>query len=949
VLYSHPSNYVDSPEFPFILLLNILGVSYNMVKSFFPLVSSSSLFLNKPHANLFMDKIFILDASGYIYRSYFAIGQMTNSKGQSTNALFGFARSVLKLIKDFKPTHIVSVFDGPNNASKRTAIYKDYKAHRSDMPKDLYYQIAWAQEMCQLMGIPELMVPNVEADDTMGAVAVWAAEQGATAYLCTSDKDMCQLVNDKILILNTFKENLILDAQGIENQFGVKPEQMVDYLSILGDASDNIPGMAGFGAKTAAELLKTFGSLDYILSHPEEMSGKKKQTVIEQREKALLSRDLVKIDLQVPFPKESEFFRMQPPQWLALKEFYTDKNFNTLIRELEAQRLEFQKEAPTESVEPKVEEKLSYHLVNDEQSLNQLVDFLSQQKEICIDVETTDPNPNLAELVGIGVGIATHEAWYIPVNGFLHIETVLKKLKPIFENPNIGFFGHNFKYDYHILSKYGIYLKNIIFDTMLASYLLNSHSRQHSLEYLALEMLDIVAIPIQDLIGKGKNQLNMRNVPFDKICTYCCEDVDITIRLKELLSKQLEERHLMHLYRTLELPLLPVLARMEKRGIFVDKGYLDFLSKELSSQIHQLETAIFEMAGETFNLNSPKQLSHILFTKLGIKPPKKTATGHSTNAEVLESLKDRYPIAEKLIEYRTLEKLRSTYVDSLPGMINSATSRIHCTFNQSVAATGRLSCQDPNLQNIPVRTSVGRLIREAFRPQKEGWSYLAADYSQIELRILAHLSEDPILMEAFTSKQDIHTYTASLIFGIPLESVTQEQRYQAKAVNFGIIYGQQAFGLAQGLGIDNKEAAIFIKMYFQRYQKVKEFIEHSKESARKSGRAITAFGRERLIPEITSTNGMIRATAERFAVNTPIQGTQADLIKSAMLKIDERIIQEKMQGYMILQIHDELIFEVPNDELDAMSKLVKETMEGVMHLKVPLVVDINIGKNWKEC
>lgn len=896
-----------------------------------------------------MDKIFILDASGYIYRSYFAIGQMTNSKGQSTNALFGFARSVQKLIKDFKPTHLVAVFDGPNNASKRKALYPNYKAHRSDMPQDLYYQIAWAQEMCQLIGIPELMVPNVEADDTMGAVAVWAAAQGATAYLCTSDKDMCQLVNDKILILNTFKENLILDPQGVENQFGVRPDQIVDYLAILGDASDNIPGMAGFGTKTAVDFLKQFGTLDYILSHPEEMPGKKKQEiVVDQRENALLSRELLKLDLHVSFPQESEFFLMQKPQWQPLKEFYVDKNFSSLIRELDAQRVEFEKTGPLPT-EPKKEEKLAYHLVNDEQSFNQLVDFLSHQKEICIDVETTDTNPRLASLVGIGVGIAPHEAWYIPVNGFLHIDTVLKKLKPIFENPHIGFYGHNFKYDYHILSRYGIELKNIIFDTMMASYVLNSHSRQHSLEYLALEMLDKVAIPIQDLIGKGKKQLSMLDVPFDKICHYCCEDVDLTIQLKILLSKQLEERQLMGLYKEIELPLLPVLARMEKRGIYVDRNYLHDLSKQLATQIHQLEITIYDLAGETFNLNSPKQLSEILFTKLGIKPPKKTATGHSTNVEVLESLKDRYPIAEKLIEYRTLEKLRSTYVDNLPSMINPSTSRIHCTFNQSVAATGRLSCQDPNLQNIPVRTSVGRLIREAFLPQNEGWSYLSADYSQIELRLLAHLSEDPVLIEAFNSNQDIHTYTASLIFGIPLEAVTQEQRYQAKAVNFGIIYGQQAFGLSQGLGIDTKEASLFIKMYFQRYQKVKEFIEQSKESARKSGRAVTAFGRERLLPEITSSNGMIRATAERFAINTPIQGTQADLIKKAMLKIDERIIHEKMKGFMILQIHDELIFEVPQEELDAMSKLVQETMEGVMELKVPLVVDIHIGKNWKEC
>jgi len=897
-----------------------------------------------------MDKIFILDASGYIYRSYFAIAQMTNSKGQSTNALFGFARSILKMIKDFKPTHLVAVFDGPNNASKRTAIYTDYKAHRSDMPKDLYYQIMWAQELCQLMGISELMVPNVEADDTMGSIAVWAAEQGATTYLCTSDKDMCQLVGDKIKILNTFKENLILDAEGVENQFGVKPEQIIDYLAILGDASDNVPGLPGFGPKTAADLLKAFGSLDYILAHPEEVPGKKKQdTIKEQRGMAILSRDLVRLDLEVPFPKESEFFRMAHPNWQSLKEFYASMNFTSLIRELDAQKKEVELQSGVETPVEKIEDKVSYHLVNDEASLNNLISFLSTQSEICLDTETTDIHPYRAELVGIGLGVEPKEAWYIPLNGSLSQEMIFSKLKPLLENPNIGFYGHNFKYDYHVLQNYSIQIKNIIFDTTLASYILNSHSRQHSLDHLVLEIFDKVKITLQDLLGKGKNQLTNKDVALEKISEYVCQGIDYTIRLKQHLSKQLEERQLTSLFNNLELPLLPVLAEMERRGIFIDKDCLQELSKVLGRQIRQLEEAIYTMAGEEFNINSPKQLSEILFTKLGIKPPKKIATGHSTNAEVLESLKNSYPIAEKLLEYRTLEKLRSTYVDSLPLEIDPKTNRIHTTFNQSVTATGRLSSQDPNLQNIPVRTNEGRLIRHAFRPQYEGWSYLAADYSQIELRLLAHLSEDPALMNAFISNQDIHVFTASLIFDIPIESVTKEQRFQAKAVNFGIIYGQQAFGLSQGLGIDHHSASTFIKMYFQRYPKVKEFIEKSKETARKTGKAVTLFGRERLLPEITSANGMIRSTAERYAINTPIQGTQADLIKLAMLKIDEKIKKAEMKGYMILQIHDELIFEVPNEEIEAMSSLVRESMEGVMKLKVPLIVDIIIGKNWKEC
>lgn len=890
-----------------------------------------------------MEKLYILDASGYIYRSYFAIPHMTNSKGESTNALFGFIRSVLKLIKDFNPTHLVAVFDGPNNSKLRTELFPDYKTHRKEMPKDLLYQIMRAQLFCQLIGIPELMVPNVEADDTMGSVALWAETIHATAYLCTSDKDMCQIVTDKILILNTFKENLILNPDGVENQFGVRPSQMVDYLAITGDASDNVPGLTGFGPKTAAALLKKFGTLDYILAHPEDVPGKKKQeTLLEEQEKVLLSRKLVTINTAVSFPPQTDFYRLGTPSWDLLKEFYTSMNFFSLIKEMEIP-------ASVEKVDSAEPEPLSYTLVNDEPSLDSLIAYLSQQKEISLDTETTHFQPIKAELVGIGFSVEPKKGWYVPLNGQIDPAIVLKKLKPLLENPAIGFYGHNFKFDCHILENYGIDIANICFDTMIASYLLNSHIRKHSLEYLALELLDKKLTPIQDLIGKGKGQLNMKDVPLEDVCNYCCEDVDYTVRLKVLLSKQLQERGLSSLFYDLELPLLTVLEKMERQGIFVDTDYLKSLGQVIGGEIRQLEQSIYEMAGETFNLNSPKQLSQILFVKMGIKPPKKIATGHSTNADVLESLKGAYPIASKLLEYRTLEKLRSTYVETLPQEVNPKTLRIHGNFNQSVAATGRLACQDPNLQNIPVRTEVGRKIREAFRPQKEGWSFLAADYSQIELRLLAHLSEDPALIKAFTANEDIHAFTASLIFGVPLEEVTKEQRHQAKAVNFGIIYGQQAFGLSQELGIDTKTAGAFIHLYFQRYPKVREFMESRKEIARQTGRATTVMGRERLLPEMKSQNAMIRATAERFAVNTPIQGTQADLIKMAMLQIDKKLMHEKKKGFMILQIHDELIFEVPDEEVESISKLVQNTMEGVMQLKVPLIVDIHIGKNWKEC
>ena len=661
----------------------------------------------------------------------------------------------------------------------------------------------------------------------------------------------------------------------------------------------------------------------------------------QEKEKVLLSRRLVTIDTEIPFTKEISFFEMGSPQWADLKEFYRDKNFASLLREMEDQVKE-----PVRLVEV---HDLLYQKIEDLEALNELVKMLSTCSQICVDTETTALHPMEARLVGVGLGIEKGKAWYVPLNGKIAREVVIATLKPLFENPSIGFYGHHVKYDFHVLLNEGITIAYLCFDTMLASYLLNSHSRQHSLDHLSLELFGKVKISIQSLIGKGKNQLGMQDVPIDQVCAYCCEDVDYTMRLKDLFEPQLIERGLTSLLNDVELPLLPLLAKMERKGIFVDADYLSHLGLEVGREIQVLAEEIYAMADETFNLNSPKQLSLVLFEKLGIRPPKKTTTGHSTSADVLESLKHQYPIAAKILEYRSLEKLRSTYIEALPKQINPQTGRIHCTFNQFVTATGRLSCQDPNLQNIPVRTEVGRKIREAFRPQFEEWSYLAADYSQIELRLLAHLSEDETLMKAFQSQEDIHTFTASQIFNLPLEEVTREQRYQAKTVNFGIMYGQQAFGLSQELGIDPKTAARFIQLYFERYHKVKEFIEECKAKARETGKAVTLLGRERFIPEIKSTNGMIRTMAERLAVNTPIQGTQADLIKMAMIEIDKEMVKKNMRAFCILQIHDELLFEVPVEEIEEMKTIVHDAMVHVIQLKVPLIVDIHIGKNWKEC
>lgn len=887
-----------------------------------------------------MNSLYIIDAVNFLFRSYYAIGNMTNPKGVSTNALFGFIRSFYKIMEDFSPDFVVAVFDGPNNKLSRTELYAEYKSHRAKMPEDLFPQIEKALEWCQLAGIPNISVPGVEADDTMGSMAAWAEKQGIKVFLCSSDKDLCQLVDDHIMMVNPSKNNLIVDKAKVKELFGVTPKQMIDYLAIVGDASDNIPGLEGFGPKTAASLLEEFGTLDQILANPEKVVGTKKQEILRRdREIALLSRKLATIDLNIDFCREEAFFHLKQPNLVALKTFYQEMNFLSLLKEMDTQQLTLS--------EKKEEGPVEYQLVEDEVTLCALIETLKKEKEVCLDTETTDIRPLHANLVGIGLGVQPAQAWYIPLNGKLPKAVVLEKLRELFSYPS--FYGHNIKYDLHVLQNMGLAAPYISFDTMLASYLLTPQKHQHGLDELSFEKLDKKKIPIETLIGKGKNQLSMEEVPLDKITPYCCEDVDCTTRLKTLFEKELEARELTSVLTQIEIPLLPVLASMERRGIYVDPKKLQEMSQELAQTIGGLETAIHQLAGESFNLNSPKQLGKILFEKLGIKPPKKTQTGFSTSAEVLEELKEEHPIAQKILEYRTVEKLRSTYVDALPLQIHPKTGRIHCTFNQSVAATGRLSCQDPNLQNIPIRSTLGKKIREAFRPEKEAWSFISADYSQIELRLLAHLSEDPILLKAFNEGEDVHAYTAAVVFNAPLKEVSYEMRQKAKAVNFGILYGQQAFGLSQGLGIGYKEASAFIETYFQRYTRVKEYLEYCKESARQTGRVVTLTGRHRPIPEILNKNPMIRSASERLAINAPLQGTAADLIKIAMIQVDAYLKDHPHLGYMLLQIHDELLLEAPDAHIVELSSKVKEIMETVLKLKVPLTIDISVGKNWGEC
>jgi DNA polymerase-1 len=878
-----------------------------------------------------MKKLYIVDAVNLLFRSYYAIGPMTNPNGESTNALFGFIRSLYKLIGEFSTDYLVAVFDGPDNKKMRTEIYADYKSHRKAMPEDLYPQIERALQWCELAGVPFLSIPGVEADDTMGSIAVWAERQEAEVYLCSSDKDLCQLIDDKIFMIQLHKDNLLVDKQKVQEIYGITPKQMIDYLAIVGDASDNIPGLEGFGPKTAASLLQEFGTLDAILSHPEKVSGAKKQeTIREGKEIALLSRQLATIYKEVDFPKDETFFQIKSPHIEPLQQFYQEMHFLSLLKEMEPKG-----EKPDTRL---------YHSVKTLDELDKLVDNLSTEAEICLDTETTQLRPLQARMVGIGLAINSGGCWYIPLNGEIPRDQVLSRLEKLFSHPHLSFFGHNVKYDLHVLKNEKLPTPAISFDTMIASYLLTPQNQRHNLDHLALDRLRITKIPITDLIGKGAKQISMEEVPIDKVTTYCCEDVDCTARLKKIFEKELESKELMPVFATVEMPLIPVLTKMERRGIYVDTQILEQMSKNLAHKIELIEKEIYALAGHEFNLSSPKQLSKVLFEEMGIPAPKKTATGFSTSADVLEEL--GFPITQKILEYRSLEKLRSTYVDALPQEINPTTNRIHCTFNQSVAATGRLSCQDPNLQNIPVRTAEGKKIRSAFKPQEPQWSFISADYSQIELRLLAHLSEDPILLKAFNEGEDIHAYTASVVFDVPLKAVTDEMRHKAKAVNFGILYGQQAFGLSQGLKIDFRDAASFIETYFKRYPRVREFLEFCKESARQTGRVVTMTGRHRPIPDILAKNPQARAAAERLAINTPLQGTAADLIKIAMIQIDQVMPKD---AHMLLQIHDELLFETPDSSIETLASQVKTIMEGVMHLKVPLEVDISIGKNWGEC
>jgi DNA polymerase I len=883
------------------------------------------------------DTFLMIDASGLLYRSFFALPPLTSPSGEPTGALFGFIRSILKVHQKVGSVLVVAVFDGPENKKSRLSLYPEYKATRKPTPSELIFQIGEAKKFCSLWGIPFLSQPGVEADDTIASVASWAQKElPVPIYICTADKDLAQLVNDKVKLINPAKDDKISDEETVLSDIGLPPSKLIDYYALIGDASDNVPGIDGIGPKTALELLTQWGSLDNLLDHAHEISGKKGERIQQGKEIALLSRKLVTLDHSVDIPKDRTFYLHKPSDFPALHTFFQEKGFKTLDSLLASPN-------PSPELRP-----CTHEIVRTKNEFDHFLQWLKKQKNVALDCETTSIDEYSAELVGIGVGAEPAFVYYIDCRNEIPAKSIVEAINTVLHENHIGLIGHNIKYDLHVLSRYGLAMPKLDFDTLIASWLLNSHERNHNLDDLSRRHFNKEKIPIESLIGKGKTARTMAEAPVEEAARYCAEDVEYTLRLKALFEPQLKETHVNTLFHHVEMPLIPILFRMENWGVYINVEHLQVLKESIDRSLNELETDVYAMAGKEFNINSPKQLSEVLFSDLKLPKQRKGKQHLSTNADVMEELSLFHPIAQKILEYRQLEKLRSTYLETLPKQIR-ADGRVHCRFIQSGTATGRLSCQDPNLQNIPVRTELGKEIRAAFEPQSPGWVYVSADYSQIELRLLAHLSQDPVLVKSFNEEIDIHAMTASELFSVPLDKVTEEMRRKAKAVNFGVIYGQQAFGLARELRISTKEAQKFIDFYFARYKKVQSVLEQAKQKAHETGMAETLTGRRRLLPDINAQDFIVRSAQERLAVNTPFQGTAADMIKRAMISLDSWLAHHKLQTKMVLQIHDELLFEAPESELDLLLPTVRTMMESAMELIVPLRVEISVGKNWKEC
>ncbi len=884
------------------------------------------------------ERLFLIDGAHTLFRSYHAIRDLVTSKGFPSNAIYGFVQTLQKIIKDYEPEYLAVVFDLPA-PTFRHKIYPEYKANRDPTPEDLVVQIPWVKKFLAAYRIPCLEQEGYEGDDIMGTLARQAGEKGLEAVLVTGDKDLCQLVGPGIKVLEPRKD-IMLGPDEVMARHGVAPEQLTDLLALTGDKVDNLPGLPGVGPITAAALLTQFETLDEIMARTAEIKKPALRKLVEEnKDKIRQTHQLVEIFCEVPLSLGVADLKRKEADISILRELFLQFEFHRFREDLPAER------------------RLSdahYKTILDKAEFGELIKLLAQSKQgFALDLETTSKTPILAELVGLSFALDGGRAYYVPVgHNYLGVPSqlssafVLEGLRPLLEDPNLPKFGQNIKYDLLVLKKKGVHVRGVAFDTMIASYLLDPSLRRHNLDALALTHLQHKMISFKEVTAE-KGLKTFDEVELKDAALYACEDAHATYQLTTILEKKIKEKDFEPLFCDVEIPLIEVLTEMELTGVKIDTAFFHGLSVEFQGALGKLEKEIHELSGGPFNINSPKQLGSILFDQLKLSQPKKTKTGYATDVKVLTRLAAEHPLPQLVLDYRSLAKLLSTYVEALPRLINPVSGRIHTSFNQAVAATGRLSSSDPNLQNIPIRTADGRRIRQGFIPE-EGMLMLSADYSQIELRILAHISNDTGLQEAFKKDEDVHAHTASLLFDCGLEVVTDEMRRQAKVINFGVIYGMGSFSLAQQLNISREEANAFIDQYFQTYSGVKAWREECLDQVRKAGYVTTMLNRRRYVRELSSKNQGVRAMAERTAINTPIQGTAADIIKLAMIRVFKRLREKPLQTRMILQVHDELVFEVPEGELEAVSDLVREEMEGVMPLQIPLKVDMQTGKNWSE-
>lgn len=924
-------------------------------------------------------RLFLLDAYALIFRGYYAFikNPRINSKGLNTSAIMGFMNSLLEVIRKEKPNYLAVCFD-KGGSQERFSIFPEYKANRDETPEAIRIAIPYIHKILDAMQIPIIEKEGYEADDIIGTLAKQAEQEGYTTFMVTPDKDYGQLVSENIFMYKPARGGKDIEIWGVEEvkqNFGVNsPEQVIDLLGMMGDAVDNIPGFPGVGEKTAQKLIQEFGSIENLLQNTDKLKGKLRENIENNAEKGLLSKRLARIILDVPVTFHKENFALSSPKMEEIIPIFEELEFRTMLRTLQkafqqvntsnteynlfnisenSQNIQLSLFDNPETSQYKTIKDIehSYYLIENKEDSYKLVSELLLQKEVCFDTETTSLNELEAELVGMAFSWETHKGYYVlfPESKELTQE-ILEIFRPFFENSSITKIGQNLKYDIKVLAKYNIQVLGNLFDTMIAHYLLNPDAK-HNMDILSENYLHYSPISIETLIGKkGKGQLSMRQVPPQEQKEYAVEDTDVTLQLKNIFEQQLQKYNAEKLFSRIESPLVQVLADMELEGIRIDVPFLKSLSGDIEKDIFSLQQAVYEQAGEIFNLSSPKQLGDILFEKLKlISKPKKTKTGqYATSEEILSELAPKHKIVANVLEYRQLQKLQSTYIDALPKEVNSTTGRVHTTYMQAVTATGRLSSNNPNLQNIPIRTERGQQIRKAFVPRNEDYTLLSADYSQIELRVIAALSGEKNMIEAFLQNQDIHRSTAAKVFNVDIQSVTREQRSHAKTVNFGIIYGVSAFGLSNQTELSRSESKELIDTYYQTYPQLKVFIDKQIHFARENGYVETILGRRRYLPDINSRNQVVRGAAERNAVNAPIQGSAADIIKIAMINIYNLLKDNKLKTKMLLQVHDELIFDVPKNELDFVKPLIKKTMEEAYQFAVPLVVDLGVGKNWLE-